>query len=231
MWNTLLAPHLAALFAHRCALCNNRCNGPLCGACQADLPLITQACPQCALPLEHSEALCADCLLHPKPFTRTHCAHPYVFPLDGLIMQFKNRGHRPPVLLLADELCVRIRQYSGQPYNALVPMPQHWRGLWHRGRNPAAELAVYLGGRLERPVLPLLHKTRYTPAQKQLTRKERGQNLAGSLKAAKPLHGGRFLLVDDVMTTCASAMLASEVLLAAGAERVDVAVLARTPGR
>ncbi|RYZ88943.1 MAG: ComF family protein [Proteobacteria bacterium] len=218
----------AHVFAHRCALCDGASDTPLCNACRQDLPRLHSACPQCALPLEHSEALCADCLAHPKPFARTYCAFPYVFPVDALIHQFKNRGYRPPVFALSDELATRIA-LNGTAYTALVPMPQHWRGLWKRARNPAAELAVFLGTKLETPVDNLLRKTRYTAAQKQLTRKERWQNLAGSLAADKKLSGGNYLLVDDVMTTGASSILASQVLLDAGAQRVDVAILARTP--
>lgn len=192
------------------------------------MPRLKSTCPQCALPLEHSEALCADCLAHPKPFARTYCAFPYVFPIDALVHQFKNHGYRPAVLGLAANL-VDVLTSAGTVYTAIVPMPQHWRGLWRRGRNPAAELAGFIGTRLECPVEAMLRKTRFTPAQKQLTRKERWQNLSGSLTASRRVQGGRYLLVDDVMTTCASAMLASQVLLDAGAERVDVAVLARTP--
>ena len=151
-----------------------------------------------------------------------------MFPLDSLIHQFKNRAYGPIASTLADELAGRIK-CSALHYTALVPMPQHWRGLWARGRNPAAEVASLLSRRLGTPVAPLLRKTRHTPAQKHLTRQERWQNLAGSLAAAHSLSGGRYLLVDDVMTTGASSILASQVLLEAGAERVDVAVLARTP--
>lgn len=219
---------IAQLFAHRCALCDCRCSSALCIPCWQDVPRLKSTCPQCALPLEHSEALCADCLAHPKPFARTYCVFPYVFPLDALVHQFKNQGYRPAVLGLAADL-VDVLTSAGTVYSAIVPMPQHWRGLWRRGRNPAADLAAFIGTRLECPVEAILRKTRFTQAQKQLTRKERWQNLSGSLAASERLQGGRYLLVDDVMTTCASAMLASQVLLDAGAERVDVAVLARTP--
>lgn len=218
----------AQLFAHRCCLCDDPSTQALCTACSQDLPRQGDCCPQCALPLAHSEALCPDCLAHPKPFARTHCGFAYVFPLDSLIHQFKNRAYGPIASTLADELAGRIK-CSALHYTALVPMPQHWRGLWARGRNPAAEVASLLSRRLGTPVAPLLRKTRHTPAQKHLTRQERWQNLAGSLAAAHSLSGGRYLLVDDVMTTGASSILASQVLLEAGAERVDVAVLARTP--
>lgn len=217
----------AQLLAHRCALCDGASLTPVCPPCARELPRLEDACPQCALPLSHSEALCPDCLAHPKPFARTYGAFAYVFPLDSLIHQFKNRAYGPLADTLGAPLAARIAARA-QSYTALVPMPQHWRGLWRRGRNPAAEVASVLSRRLSTPVAPLLRKTRYTPAQKHLTRKERWQNLAGSL-ACPVLAGGRYLLVDDVMTTGASCILASQVLLAAGAEAVDVAVLARTP--
>ncbi|HMW47684.1 MAG TPA: ComF family protein, partial [Cellvibrionaceae bacterium] len=211
-------------------LCDGASFTALCSACEQDLPRLQACCPQCALPLAHSEALCPDCLAQPKPFAHTYGAFAYVFPVDSLIQQFKTRAHWPVAAALGCELAAHINARAAAPYTALVPMPQHWRGLLARGRNPAAELATGLGRRLNTPVKPLLRKTRYTPAQKQLTRKERWQNLAGSL-ACSPLAGGRYLLVDDVMTTGASCILASQVLLDAGAQAVDVAVLARTPER
>lgn len=141
--------------------------------------------------------------------------------------QFKSRGYSAPVQAMGEEL-VNLVALGAITYAALVPMPQHWRGLWVRGRNPAAELTAYLGRKLQTPVLPLIHKTHYTPAQKFLSRKQRWQNLSGSFAAAH-VNGGSYLLVDDVLTTGASCILASQVLLDAGATRVDVAVLARTP--
>lgn len=219
---------LARMFAHRCALCDGFATEALCAPCWHSLPRLHNCCPQCALPLEHSEALCADCLAHPKAFARTYCSFPYTYPLNALVQQFKNRAYNPPMHALCDVLIADLTA-SAEGFTALVPMPQHWRGLLKRGRNPAAELAVYIGAKLNSPVENLLRKTRYSPPQKFLNRKERRRNLQGSFATCKPLEGGHFLLVDDVMTTCASAMLASEVLLAAGAARVDVAVLARTP--
>lgn len=221
---------IAGLFAHRCALCDGASVEALCQSCTQDLPRLGACCPQCALPLAHSEALCPDCLAHPKPFGRSYGSFAYTFPVDSLIHTFKNRAQWPVAAALGRELAAQINARSAKAYTALVPMPQHWRGLLARGRNPAAELASYLSPILRTPVRPLLRKTRYTPAQKQLTRKERWQNLEGSL-SCPTLAGGRYLLVDDVMTTGASCILAGQVLLEAGAQAVDVAVLARTPER
>ena len=106
-------------------------------------------------------------------------------------------------------------------------MPQHWRGLWARAQpgGGSSEPAQPPAGH---PGCAAAAQNPPHPGAKHLTRQERWQNLAGSL-AAHSLSGGRYLLVDDVMTTGASSILASQVLLEAGAERVDVAVLARTP--
>ena len=129
-----------------------------------------------------------------------------------------------------------LRQAGGDlvaEADLVTAVPLHWRRLLKRRYNQAALLAGALARTREglafRP--DLLVRTRATPSQGRLTRRQRQQNLRGAI-ALNPARRDeakdrRVLLVDDVMTTGATLEACSRVLLKAGARRVDVLVLAR----
>lgn len=116
--------------------------------------------------------------------------------------------------------------------DVIVPVPLHRFRLWHRRFNQAMELARIVGSSHGRPCDPtLLARVKRTRSQVGLSRTQRGENLQGAFKvpqSAKPvLKGRRVLLVDDVMTTGATANAASRALLRGGAASVDVLTFAR----
>lgn len=114
----------------------------------------------------------------------------------------------------------------------IVPVPLHrWR-LARRRYNQAAVLANQIGQAQGKRVAPdLLIRRRPTPSQGHLGRAARHRNVAGAfaLKSTSDqgLVGQRVLLVDDVLTTGATAESCARVLLKAGAKAVDLLVLAR----
>jgi ComF family protein len=116
--------------------------------------------------------------------------------------------------------------------DVIVPVPLHrWR-LWWRRFNQAMELARAVGSVHEKPCDPtLLARVKRTRPQVGLTRSQRGDNLQGAFKvpvgARARLKGKRVLLVDDVLTTGATANAASRALLRGGAKSVDVLAFAR----
>ena len=118
----------------------------------------------------------------------------------------------------------------------VVPVPLHrWR-LLARRFNQAAVLAGLLARRANAPVAPdLLVRTRRTPPQTRLSGAERRRNVRGAFAVRRgraPLVAGRnVLLVDDVLTTGATASACARALRKAGAARVDVATLARAGHR
>jgi ComF family protein len=118
--------------------------------------------------------------------------------------------------------------------DAVVPVPlARWR-LWRRRYNQAAVLAAALAGATGIHHLPdALQRTRSTPPQGGLDRKQRQQNVKGAFalnpRYTSALGGQAVVLVDDVLTTGATANECARVLLAAGAARVDVLTLARVP--
>ncbi|HZF79333.1 MAG TPA: ComF family protein [Rubrivivax sp.] len=147
---------------------------------------------------------------------------------------FKFRGH----VELASTLAVRVADAvssAGSPLpDLVVPVPLSATRLAERGYNQAWELARRLAQRLRLPAdATLLQRPIDTAHQAALGRRERRDNLRTAFMA-DPLRRGALLgrrvaLVDDVMTTGATAREAAAVLLRAGAATVDVWVLARTP--
>ncbi len=114
--------------------------------------------------------------------------------------------------------------------DALVPVPLHWRRRLQRGYNPSAALAWGLGRLLHVPCwYHVLKRIRPTKDQKVFNSfTERVNNVKGAFWANSVVRGKHLLLVDDVMTTAATASEAAKALKKAGAFRVTVAVLART---
>lgn len=114
----------------------------------------------------------------------------------------------------------------------IVPVPLHRTRLWSRRFNQAAALAQVLASRSGVKLAPAaLTRVKRTRQQVGLTRPQRADNLQGAFKvlpAMKPaVEGRRVLLVDDVLTTGATANAAARALLRAGATEVDILTFAR----
>jgi ComF family protein len=115
-------------------------------------------------------------------------------------------------------------------YDLIIAVPLHLARLRWRGFNQAALLAVAVGRRMERPVdLSNLVRVRETPPQTLQHRGERVKNLKRAFAVRRPARvaSRSILLIDDVMTTGATADECARTLIASGPRRVDVLTLAR----
>lgn len=113
--------------------------------------------------------------------------------------------------------------------SAVVPIPSTARRTRDRGYDPGALLAEEVARRLRAPCRTFLARTRETPPQSRVPAARRRENVRGAFVAAARANGARLLVVDDVMTTGATAFEAARTLRDAGAEAVSLLVLARTP--
>ncbi|TCL21909.1 ComF family protein [Azotobacter chroococcum] len=220
-----------------CLLCDEPAETglPLCTSCETELPWLGAHCAVCALPLPAAGLVCGACQTRPPAFARVEAPWRYAFPIDTLIARFKHQA-RWPLGRLLGELLERHLQHAfaeGLPRpDCLLPVPLAKGRLRRRGFNQAAMLARWLDGPLQLPVdEELLRRPQDTPAQQELDAAARRRNLRGAFALADPaaLAGRHVALVDDVLTTGATAEALARLLRAAGAARVDVYCLARTP--
>ena len=112
----------------------------------------------------------------------------------------------------------------------LAPVPLHPLRLWRRRFNQAAALAREISRQTGTPCdLAALLRVKATQSQVGLSRAQRAENVQGAFRVADgaPVRGQNIVLVDDVLTSGATANAASRALLRAGAARVDVLVFAR----
>jgi ComF family protein len=219
-------------WAGLCEVCRRWDLGRLCGDCHTRFATPLPRCARCGLRTGMPVERCGECLRDEPPFIATRCAVDYAFPWDRLIARFKFHDQ----VELADALvALMLREPPPLPPGSmLLPMPLSHRRLAERGYNQAWELARRLARALSLPArADVLERVLDTPPQAELGRAERQHNLRAAFMVAPALRsavqGRAVTLVDDVMTTGASAREAAACLLRAGAARVDVWVLARTP--
>lgn len=221
-----------------CQLCDEVSDHPqhaICIACEAELPWLGGHCRICAVPLPGSGLICGACQHKPPAFSRVEAPWRYAFPVDNLITRFKHQGQWPHGRLLAELLAEHIRHAydEGLPRpHGLLPVPLARRRQRQRGFNQAQMLADWLGQRLQLPVHgDWLLRRLDTPAQQGLDATTRKRNLRQAFALGQPgmPRGLHLALVDDVLTTGATANSLARLLLRAGAIRVDVYCLARTP--
>ncbi|TBU92902.1 ComF family protein [Phytopseudomonas dryadis] len=208
---------------------------PLCGECEADLPWLGARCQVCALPLSVEGLTCGTCLKRPPAFSRVEAPWRYAFPVDTLINRFKHQARWPMGRLLAELLASHLlHAYAeGLPRpQLLLPVPLARRRERQRGFNQALLLGQWLSKPLGMPLHgDWLLRHNDTQAQQGLDAAARRRNLRGAFGLSQRawVADRHVALVDDVLTTGATAQQLALLLKRAGALRVDVYCLARTP--
>ncbi len=236
MVNNFLRQLEFALLPGHCLLCRrpSHWQGDICQDCSQDLPWLEPACHRCALPLpsEETASLCGQCQKSPPHFSRCFAAWEYGFPVDHLITDFKHHRRFSAGRCLGELWLHRCGPAAmRQPPELLLPVPLHWRRRWQRGFNQSLFITEQLSNILNIPISHTLRRQRHTPAQQQLSAKERKRNLKNAfcLHHANTLQGKHLAVIDDVLTTGATADAIAKLLLTHGAKRVDIWCLARTP--
>jgi ComF family protein len=193
-------------------------------------------CVECQTPFLNASPLdedgrCSLCRLGLSGFDAAFSYGEYDGVLRKLIHLFKY-GRVYPLAPRLGALLSRALPRTAT-FDVIVPMPLHWRRRWQRGFNQSELLAKVLSRRTGLPVVRAVSRRKSTPPQAGLTSAERRVNVSGAFKVGKKeqVQGRHVLLIDDVLTTGATAGACSAALKRAGAARVTVLTLARVDRR
>ncbi len=236
----MVAGGLADLLLPRvCAACgaNRIADEHLCEDCSRELLTLVSLpyCPRCGstigpnIPVREDGCSCCPPIL-PR-FARVFRLGPYAGPLRSVIRELKYR-RREEMRRRLGRLLGRAVAAAGlePPLDMVMPVPMYWRRRLSRGYDHARVLACAVAAELHLPVGDELIRVRHTPPQTHLSKSKRIKNVQGAfqLNAAGTISGAHVLLVDDVSTTGATANEAAATLLAGGASRVILAVVAKS---
>lgn len=248
---SILGRALPHLLPSRCSMSRGTletANQCICNACVSELPWLEEQCQQCAEPLTTS-ALCPDCQSTPPAFNRCISAFIYQTPIDNIILRFKKDPYTAEIKQLTTLLAERILR-SYQPMGRepgedralpemVIPMPLHWKKMARRGFNQSQIignlLSSYFLYQHKTPVRvhgDICKRISNSQAQHTLDKKQRARSVkeafAIGTQSGFSLRGKTIAILDDVMTTGATANALASKIINAGADRVDIWCLART---
>ena len=227
-----------------CRLCQQVCDSNVCEDCLVELPFLDRSvacCRQCALPLScELDDYCGECLSFPPHFNTCVVPFSYQPPISHWIQNFKDRGDLREGHLLTQLLREHLTHtlhrhpHTNNPYpDILVPAPLHWRRQISRGFNQAAWMAKLLSQAFHIPVHSALTRVEHRRDQRHLNRRQRQRNANRAIhckpSALASVQHRHVAVIDDVVTSTATARAMSKALMDAGASCVDIWCLARTP--
>jgi ComF family protein len=239
VWYLNMVSHAVAdlIYPAVCLLCFRRLDAPaalFCEGCARSLPRLSPpVCRHCATPLAGAHdlsALCRDCERRRLAFDRARAPLLFKGPVREAVHAFKYRGSRRIGAWLASEMA-RVAAQEGwiRDGSVIVPVPMHWLKARLRGMNAAACLAAGVARQTGLPCeRRLLAKKRWTGTQTRRDPRQRFQNVEGAFRAGAAV-GRSVLLVDDVLTTGATAHACAAALRQAGAASVFVLAAACAP--
>ncbi|HCM83324.1 MAG TPA: hypothetical protein DIS76_02000 [Rhodospirillaceae bacterium] len=229
---------LDILLPHRCQQC-----GMLVGQAHALCPdcwpkmhfIVPPYCAGCGLPFPHDygsdDTLCARCLAESPPFSAARSAAVYDDESKALILRFKHGDQ----LYLAPAFASWMHRAAPEwftPGSMIIPVPLHRTRIFMRRYNQAALLARALA-KLSGQICALdgLVRHRRTPSQGAMNREQRLKNVTGAFRVhsrwQEKIKDRDVILVDDVLTTGATASVCAKTLMRAGARDVKVLTLMR----
>ena len=211
---------------------NPALEGLLCSRCAAELPWLVHSCTRCARSLTVAGDECPFCREREVAFDYACALGSYNGALRKTLHRFKYGGEKALAVPLGRLLAARIADIPCfSKVNMLVPVPLSPKRQRIRGYNQAAMLAQSVSRELGIPTQELLQRTRDTESQTGLDRHARWENINGAFKVHEKrgtnLEERNLLLIDDILTSGATAHAASLALKAAGAAQVSLAVIAR----
>lgn len=232
---TLVDPVLAVVFPAHCPVCSHDVErptrGPLCEGCWAGVASGPRTRCRCGQFLAIDATSCGRCRRGLSPVSAGFSLGLYDGALRVAVHELKYRGRRRVAARLADAIVsdAAARGLLSQDV-VLVPVPLHPRRKRERGFNQAELLALEVGRRLGLPVSPsALVRRAFTAAQTGLSASARRKNVAGAFAVRRrtQVDAKVVVLVDDVVTTGATARACAQALRDAGATDVRLLSAAR----
>ncbi len=228
---------LDAAYPPQCLVCRDVTAEPasLCPQCWRGMPFISRPyCERLGTPFAvdlGGSLLSPAAIADPPVFQRARAVARYDGAARDLVHKLKYSDQQDLAVGMGRMMAQAAGGLAAEA-DVVIPVPLHWTRLWQRRFNQANALAIIVSRHAGLPLeSQWLRRRKRTRRQVGLSREERRENLQGAFVVpdhAKPLvRGRRVLLVDDVLTTGASANAAARVLLRAGAANVDVVTFAR----
>lgn len=233
----IIEPLAALAFPTACQICSDRqaepWNGYICTQCLRDVrPTKPPWCNQCGLPFDGEFTEISTCLNCHEIEWHFDCARS-LFASRGLVREIVHRSkyhHADFFQPLIDRWFSSVNQFPSISHDWIVPIPLHAlkerEREFNQAEHMAKSVASSLGGSLNTNTL---ERIKYTETQTDLSRSKRLKNMKGAFAVKRKRNlSGTVLLVDDVMTTGATASACARVLKQAGAGTVNVLTLARS---
>ena len=242
-WASLGSAVDALAFPRICPICEaDADSSAFCPPCRLELlDAAGAACPRCAMPVGPHALLargCSECRGRSLGFDAAVALGPYQGPIRHLCLRLKHERNAWLARWVAElvaEACRPALQAEIHANTWVVPVPLHWTRRLTRGYNQAEALACGIGRALGLPVRSPLRRSVATRALALVGRTERARILRGAFAIRRRdqarLPGRTILLVDDILTSGATAGAASRALKQAGAARVVVVVVGRAEGK
>lgn len=236
-WRTPVKRSLDFLYPPGCACCGAAISEPhaLCARCWGEMRFIER--PYCErlgtpLPVDSGERLLSPAAIADPPvFSRARAVVCYDDRARSLVHRLKY-GDRAELARMMGRMMTAAGNEVLQEADLILPIPLHrWR-LWRRRFNQAMALAMTIAEYSQVACDPLvLARVRRTSPQNRLTRTQRRENLKGAFavsdEARAKVQGKNIVLIDDVLTSGATANAAARTLLRAGARNIDILTFAR----
>jgi ComF family protein len=212
----------------------------VCAPCLIDMPWNSSACSLCAEHMENndlnSDLICSHCLEEPPPYRRAVCAFDYLAPVNGLINLFKHQHNLAAGRLLTACLSKAISEANSRAGaqgesimpQLLIPVPLHRHRLRQRGFNQAQFIATGLSQSLNLKMnTRLCSRGVYQAPQQEQSRQQRLSQMTGVFQIKSEGIDQKInsiAIVDDVMTTGATAQALSSSLINAWSGPLDIQI-------
>lgn len=204
-------------------------NALYCPACVHKLPYLDSTCVRCGQPFSGFDDYCGACLTNPPSFDACFCPFEYLAPISDDICRLKYAEQPQLAQRLAKQFVQELTHREVPLPNAIISVPMHRFNLRKRGFNQSHELAKQISSQLKIPLARnVIAKNKLTERQATQTLQQRKNNLKGSFSIAKKPRFKHIAIVDDVVTTGATAEEISKILKKNGVDYVQIWGIART---